>query len=138
MDRESKKRLKELEAEQEKLYGRIEEIKTEMAKIQASDVINYVGKLLCVIDPRKTWLGETYILVKSQEEPDNNGVFHVLGPAVTIQRDSVTGNLESAQFLRVEHGGAWISKTIKVKEVTKDEVIKITSQLGFDYWNDKL
>lgn len=127
-----------LETEEKQLWKRLDEIRLEKMKIQAKDKIDYTGKLLCIIDTRETWQGETWILVKSQGEPEPNGAFHVSGPCVTIIRDLVTGNPESAQFLKPEHGGAWISKNLKIREVTKDEVIKVTSQLGFDYWNDKL
>lgn len=131
------KELENLEKEEQTLTNRLHEIAKEKRKILTTKITDYTGKLICITYKRKSWSEERYILVKSQDYPQPSGDYCIFGQTVVLHKDSKE-NLVNAQLLDSKNGSAWITRDCVVKEVSKDEVIKITSELGEKFWNTKI
>lgn len=138
MNKEDKRR-KEIQAKEKRLnelYAEIQKIQQEKQKLEQEGIVDYTGKLLHIRDDRKSWYADIYVKVVSQGDPEVSGIYQLSGPHVQIKRNA-DHTLFSVEMPQSE-GGIWVSKDCTINEITKEEVIKITSNLGTEFWNNKI
>lgn len=138
MNKEDKRR-KEIQAKEKRLnelYAEIQKVQQEKQKLEQGGIVDYTGKLLHIRDDRKSWYADIYIKVVSQGAPEVSGIYRLSGHYIQIKRNS-DHTLFSVEMPQ-PGGGIWVSKSCTINEITKEEVIKITSNLGTEFWDDKI
>lgn len=117
------------------LYAEIQKVQQEKQKLEQGGIVDYTGKLLHIRDNRKSWYADIYIKVVSQGASEVSGIYSLSGPHVQIKMDE-DNTLRNVEI--VYKGGIWVTKDCTINEITKEEVIKITSNLGTEFWDDKI
>lgn len=137
MNKEAKRR-KEIQAKEKRLdelYAEIQKVQQEKQKLEQEGIVDYTGKLLHIQNNQLPDYVDIYIKVIFQGAPEVSGTYQLVGPCIQIKRSACH------ELISVEKPRPCVilvSKDCTINEITTEEVIKITSNLGTEFWDDKI